>query len=117
MEPLQVAAQMQPVSRRKDGSVTLKFISAEEISSDQLGVIDTYREVNGYVMFSPDPIANAPKPQDTKWKEAGHTRSQELRMALRALHIERGGTDTDFDDMYDNAMRIIIKSVTSKLAK
>ena len=114
MNPLQLKAQMQPATRRADGSVTLKLVTAEEIGTDSFAAIDAYRQQFGWFLFRPNQWAEGEMPKQDADLE-GKTPSQRLRAVLFVLHQQRGGQSQDFPAFYANSMTSIIETIKAKL--
>lgn len=89
MKPLIIASQMQPASRLKDDSVTLKFVTAGEVSTDLFTEIDAYRRVNGWLAFSPDQ-ARVEIPNVRAVADSEMSPSKELRALVWRLWKFRG---------------------------
>ena len=114
MKPLIIAAQAQPPSRLKDDSVTLKYITKEEISTDLFSRMDNYRRVNGWLIFSPDLLDESIIPK-TRAVEEDQSPSQRLRGALYLLYKRRGRGDEEWQAFYDREMERIRQTVINNL--
>lgn len=104
MEPLQLKATMMPGTRRADGSVTLKQVTMEEVSTEQFAEIDSYRQVNGWLLFAPNPLELSDIPKEKAVVEGDKSPSQLLREALYARHRSMGGQPEDFELYYRRQM-------------
>lgn len=104
MEPLQLKAQMQPGTRRADGSVTLKLVTAEEIGTDQFAHIDSYRQQTGWFLFRPNSFDDGDIPTEDAKVEGKNTPSQTLRLSLFKLFMLQGGKKDDFPPWYAEQM-------------
>ncbi len=105
MKTLLIAAQMQPASRLKDDSVTLKFVTAQEIPTELFTEIDAYRRVNGWLLFSPDKPDEAKLPNKNA-VEGEQTPSQQLRGALWLKH-QKSGSTVEWPVYYERAIESI----------
>lgn len=109
MKPLQLKVTMMPATRRADGSVTVKLVTMEELSTEQFALIDQYRQTNGWMMFGPNQGDVAKLPKEAA--EGRFTPSQLLRLELLKLHIARGGTEDNFQPIYEREMAQITAAV------
>lgn len=111
MEPLLLAVTMMPGMRRADGSVTLKQVSMEELSTAQFSHIDEYRGVNGWLQFAPNPQQLGSVPEEAA--EGRYSPSQLLRLELLRLHLARDGNKENFQPFYEAE----IAKITAKVAE
>lgn len=115
MKMLRIAAQCQPVVRRADGSVTLKFVSAEEVETELFAEIDSYRQVNGHLLFAPDKPKMSDVPDGNSKGDDEPSQSYQLRMALFALHSKQGGSKEDFEVFYTRSMERIRQQIIDRM--
>lgn len=115
MENMQLEAQLQPVTRRADGSVTIKFISGRELTSAELAILDGMRGQDGWLLFSPNQISEDEIPEYDASMDDAKSPSERLRGVLYRLHIQNGGTNHDFIPYYRNAMERFIDNVKERL--
>ncbi len=113
MKTLIVAAQMQPASRLKDDSVTLKFVTAQEVSTELFTEIDAYRRVNGFLAFQPDQFKGGELPKHNA-VEGEQTPSQQLRGALWVLH-QKHGLNVEWPVFYERQMERIRQTVIASI--
>lgn len=111
MPPLKIAVQMQAASRLRNDDVILKFHTAEEVANDLFALIDNYRKMNGWLLFGPDKFKVSDLPKNNAVAEKEHTPSQELRHALYALHMKRGGNTKTWPVFYERQMTRIKQTV------
>lgn len=114
MQPLKLKVQFQPGTRRADGSVTLKQVTAQEIETKDFADIDAYRGQMGWLMFKPNEFSEADIPKDNADVE-GKTHSQRLRSVLYVLHQQNGGDPKDFRQFYEQQMERFIDKVKDQL--
>ena len=106
MRPLQIAGQMQATSRRADGSVTLRFISAKEIDNETFAHIDSYYLHEGWVMFKPNEFKNSDVPkEDTETDDKPLWQRQQK--TIYKLFMLRGGKPAEFGAFYRKQMSAI----------
>ena len=93
-------------TRKADDSVTVKFETTTEMSTEQFTEIDSFRKNTGHLVFKKDAIRGADIPKgDTE--EQGHTPSQELRSALYSVwkaKTDNKSISEDWDTYYANAI-------------
>jgi hypothetical protein len=111
LKPLLLKVVFKPASRYADDSISLKQVTAEEVSTDDFKIIDEYRGKTGWILFKP----NAPNADDIPTEEATVTgkksMSTRLRNALFAKHMHVGGDKDSFPEYYEKVMEGFIKSV------
>lgn len=104
MEPLKLPAQMQAPRWRSDDSVSLAFVTSQEISDALFGEISQFKKVNGWLLFAPNRIAIDQVPPDPTVPKGNKSRSQRIRMKLFKLHMQRGGSEATADAYYNEKM-------------
>lgn len=114
MQPLKLKVQFQPGTRRADGSVTLKQVTAQEIETKDFADIDAYRGQIGWLMFKPNDFSEADIPKENADVE-GKTPSKRLYNVLYVLHQQSGGGAKDFRQFYEQQMERFIDKVKEKL--
>ena len=107
-------AQMLPVTRRADGSVTIKLVSSLEVDTEQFAAIDSYRQTHGWFAFQADEMDGSELPK-TKSIENDQTPSQQLRNALWWLHRKRGGHENDWPKFYERSMEKIRMEIIEQM--
>lgn len=112
MKPLLVKAQLtSSPSRLKDGSITLRFTTMEEMDNDEFSLMDKYWKQNGWLAFKLNEIDINDMPKENATVEGQQTPSQYLRSNLFALHMAKGGNKEDFQPYYDKMMRMITNQI------
>lgn len=111
---LQLKAQLIPGSRKADGSVTIKFVTAEEIDSDKFAEIDSWRKQNGWLMFKPNEFNDTEVPKADAQIEGQKSKSYELRTAIWQLYKQKPRSISS-EAFYNSQMEIFIQSVKNKL--
>ncbi len=115
MKTLLVKAQLSSSpSRLKDGSVTLKFTTMEEIENDDFALMDQYWKQNGWLAFKLNDMSETDLPKENAVVEGQKTPSQYLRSNLFALHLAKGGTKDTFPQFYEKMMANITLEVQKK---
>lgn len=116
MKPLLLAASMQPATRRvRDDMLSLKLITAQEVTEETFTLIDAYRGVNGWFFFGPDKPKVSDIPDTNAVVEGDQTPSQLLRGVLWLLHQKRGGTQESWPAFYSREMERIRQKVIDSL--
>ena len=112
MKPLLVKAQLtSSPNRRKDGSITLKFTTMEEMDNDSFSLMDQYWNQNGWLCFKTNDINTDDMPKENATVEGQQTPSQYLRSNLFALHMAKGGRKETFPQYYERMMAQITMNV------
>lgn len=110
MTTLQLPAQLDNLSLRKDGSVLLKF-ETRELSAQEMMMVLGFRNTEGWLLFSQNSEMKAPEGNahlDTK------SPSERLRDVLFVLYKQEGETTT-FETFYNEKMEKLINMIKSKL--
>jgi hypothetical protein len=115
MKPLQLRAQMLPGTRRADGSVSLKLVTAEEIGTEQFAHIDSYRQTMGWLLFKPNQFNASDIPKTDAKIEGELSPSERNRRALYKLFMCEGGKSEDFPSYYQEQMNKIFRSICTKI--
>lgn len=97
-------------NRKKDKSVSLRFITSLEQSTDEFAELDRMIDFSGVLVFSDrgkltDQELNAIKTVDVK--NEGKSKSTQLRNALFGKW-QRKGSQGDFSDFYASEMDVVI---------
>lgn len=98
-------------NRLRDGSISLKFVTMEEIGTEDFSTIDQYFQQNGWLAFKANDFDENEIPKDNATVENGYTPSQLLRKSLFAKHMAIGGNKEDFPVYYQKAMMGFKKAV------
>ena len=106
MSLLHLEVTLKGATRKADDSVTVKFETTTEMSTEQFTEIDSFRKKTGHLVFKKDAIKGSEIPTgDTD--ESGMSPSQALRKSLYAVwkaKSDRGDIKEDWDTYYGNAM-------------
>lgn len=107
---------MQPGLRLKDGSVSLKFVTAEEINTDTFALIDSWRQDNGWLMFKKNDFTEADIPKaDAEIEGSSKPLWERQRSALYKLHMLRGGKPDEFHNFYREQMHLFQSVIIDKI--
>lgn len=112
------AAQLDGYSRRKDKSVSIRFITSEK-TSEEVANIDRAIDQFGYLYFkaeeslTPDEVAELDA-LDTDLYDAPKTQSQRMRNVLYRLW-EQDGKPCEFKEYYRERTERIINHLKNKL--
>lgn len=94
---IQVGAVLDGANRKKDGSVTLRFVTNLELSTEEYMVIDTYRQSMGYLLFRENKFTEAEIPQEDVESDIAKSQSEQQRDALWVLFKAKGNDTSDKD--------------------
>lgn len=105
MPPLQLAVTFVKSARKSDDSVTMNFVTQEEITTEKFTEIDAYRKVNGFLLFKANGAFDKHEiPTEDAQIKGQVSPSQYLRKCLFRKHMATGGTKETFPAYYDRAM-------------
>lgn len=114
-KPLQLKAQMQPALRKADGSVSLRFVTAEEINTETFSLIDSWRQSNGWVMFKKNEFAEGDIPSGDAEDDGRLKLWERQQKALYKLHMLRGGSPDEFHTFYREQMNLFMSVISDKI--
>lgn len=112
------------VTRKKDKSITLRFVTQLEQSSEQLMEMDKELNNSGVIYFKPNGNLTEEEVQEISnidIEVEGKSKSQRLRNTLYVLYTQRPCSDKnrsvylDFKEFYSNEMERIIEHYKQKL--
>lgn len=115
MKTLLVPASLTGFSRIKDGSVTFKFKSMQELDNDEFALVDKYFNQPGFMAFKMDDIEVGDIPVENTKVKGKYTPSQLLRHKIFALHMKKGGTKENFMPYYTKILTQFEDTVQQKL--
>jgi hypothetical protein len=110
MRTIQIGAILDGAQRRKDGSVSLRFISNLELSTDEFMIIDTYRQANGWLLFKENEFKEEEIPTEDVETDIAKSQSVQLRDSLWVLYKMKGNNTSDKDAwrvFYDRNMQAV----------
>jgi len=94
---IQIGAVLDSSRRKKDGSVSLTFVSNLELSTDEFMVIDTYRQSMGFLLFKENQFTEEEIPEEDVESDIAKSQSTQLRDALWVLYRAEGHNTKDKD--------------------
>lgn len=112
---VQIEAQIEPVTRKADGSVSIRFTSAREVPTAEFAALDTLRGDTGWLLFAANKMTEKDVPDFDADSDERKSPSQRLRNTLYVWHKQRGGTDAEFNQVYREQMETLINRVKSRL--
>lgn len=101
------------VTPRKDGSVTLRFITQEVSKADKVMLMEFYQSF-GWLMFRANEFQESEIPTEAAKHDTGTSPSKRLKSVLFVLWKQRG-SEGDFDAFYKQQIERVIDSVKAKL--
>lgn len=112
---LQLSGHMRNPRFNKDGSATLSFTTAQELSDDEtMYVLNAgRRDELGWLLWSPNKFQTDHLPKEQA-PEGNKTPSQRLRAVLYILYQQEGAKG-DFEAFYNNRMEKLIEVIKAKL--
>jgi hypothetical protein len=111
---IQVGAVLDGATRKKDGSVALRFVTNLELTTDEFMVIDTYRQSIGYLLFKENQFNEEDVPDEDVETDIAKSQSTQLRDALWVLYRARGGNSGD-KDAWNTFYRRQMQSVKARV--
>ena len=107
------------VTRKKDKSVTIKFITQTEQTPEELMEMDRLLDSAGVLYFKSNGILNENELKaldDIDIEVQGKTKSQRLRGALMVLHRETKDVRSK-EEFYSTYMELFISNIVGKIPK
>jgi len=92
---IQVGAVLDGAQRKKDGSVSLRFVTNLELTTDEFMVIDTYRQSMGYLLFKENSFTEEEIPEEDVETDVAKSQSVQIRDALWVLFKAMGHSSDD----------------------
>ncbi len=109
---IKIPATLDGVSPRKDGSMSLRFVTQEMTTDQKTTLLNLYQSF-GWLLYSDSDINEVPR--ESPNREAGaKTPSQRLRSVLFVLWQERY-SDQSFDPWYVTQVEKIIERIKQEL--
>ena len=105
------------VSRKKDKSVTLRFVTQTEQTPEELMEIDRLLDSSGVLYFKSSGILNENELKaldETSIEISGRSKSQRLRGALVILWKKTNSVDSK-EEFYSKYMEKFIKHITDQI--
>lgn len=105
------------VSRKKDKSVSITFITTLEQTSKELMELDEELQTSGHLFYKPSGNLNELELKELDKLDLevnGKTRSQRLRGAIMVLHKKTGSIDKK-EDFYVKYMEKFISYIVEKI--
>jgi len=114
MKAFSLPVTLDGAARKKDDSVSLRFVTTFEITTEDYMEIDRKRNQTGWLVFSPNPIEDTEIPKEVVTSDK-KSKSQRLRASLYVLYKQNHPDGLDADAWVDRAMEKIIQDVQEKL--
>lgn len=106
---IQVAAVLDGAQRKKDGSISLRFVTNLELSTEEFMVIDSYRQANGWLLFKENKFQEEEIPQEDVESDIEQSQSVQIRNAIWVLY-KANGFDTankqEWNTFYRRTMQV-----------
>lgn len=94
---IQVPAVLESANRKADRSVSLRFTTLTEISTDELMIMDTYFQNAGHLLFRENAFKEQEIPKEDVEVDTEKSQSVQVRDALWVLFRAKGGNSKDKD--------------------
>lgn len=82
-------------NRKKDRSVSLKFTTLFEVSSEDLSVVDEFHQEAGHLLFKRNAFTSEDIPKEDVEADVAKSQSTQIRDALWVLYKAKGGKGED----------------------
>lgn len=110
----QVEAILEGVTPRKDGGVSLRFVTNEVSKDDKVMLMEFYQSF-GWLMFSANEFQESDIPTEAAKHDVGASPSKRLKSVLFVLWKQQG-ENGDFDAFYKKKMEQFIDRVKENLS-
>lgn len=115
MKAIQFPAQLSKIETRVDGSIKLS-IETQELIGQEMAELFSYRNLVGYVTFTPNAEVKVEVPEINADTDMGKSPSERLRAVLYVAYEQSGKKKYDtFTQFYTVYMEKIINQVKDKL--
>ena len=115
MKAVQFPAQLAKIETRVDGSIKLS-IETQELNGEDMTALFGYRQLVGYVTFTPNPESNIEVPEINADTDMGKSPSERLRAVLYVMWEQSGKKKYDtFTQFYTVKMEQVINQIKDKL--
>lgn len=113
MSKFQIPAILDGVTPRKDGSMTLRFVTNEVSKADKVQLMEFYSTF-GWLLFSANIFDETDVPKELAKRDTGQSPSQRLRAVL-FVYWKQLGSKGDYQAFYDQKMEKFIEAIKSNL--
>lgn len=115
MKSVQFPAQLAKIETRVDGSIKLS-VETQELNGEDMTALFGYRNLVGYVTFTPNPETKVDIPEVNADVDMGKSPGERLRAVLYVMYEQSGKKKYDtFSQFYTVKMEQIINQVKDKL--
>lgn len=94
---IQVPATLDSANRKKDRSVSFKFTTLREISTEDFMVMDSFFQNSGWLLFRENQFKEEDIPQEDVEDDIAKSQSTQVRDALWVLYRAKGHSSKDKD--------------------
>lgn len=113
MKKFQVEAILEGVTPRKDGGVSLRFVTNEVTKDDKVMLMEFYQSF-GWLMFKANEFQESEIPTEQAKHDVGTSPSKRLKSVL-FVYWKQQGENGDFDVFYKQKMEQFIEAVKNNL--
>lgn len=114
MAKFQIEAILDGVTPRKDGGVTLRFVTNEVSKDHKVNLMEFYQSF-GWLAFAANEHNEEDLPKERASRDGGKSPSQRLRASL-FVYWKQLGENGDFDAFYTQKMEQFITKVQDNLS-
>lgn len=111
---IQLAAVLDSANRKKDGSISLKFVTNKELTTEEYMVVDTFRQATGWLLFKEDEFTDDDIPEDNAPSDL-KSPSLRLRNVLYVYHMNKTGDPSTFRTFYEQTIEKYITKVKESM--
>lgn len=112
---IQIPATLDSCNRKKDRSVSFKFTSLREVSTEDYMIMDSFFQNSGHLMFRENAFTEEDIPNTDVTNSDLKSSSQRLRSVLYAYHMQKDGDPAKFRSFYESTMEKYINKVKESL--
>ena len=124
MDNILTTVTLESVNRRKDKSITLRFNTQLEQTSEQLMQMDRILNSSGSLYFKPEGVVTDLEQQEidkVKTGVQGKSKSQQLRSVIYSIYQQKDCSNKEksvylsFEQFYSNMMELIINHYKNQI--
>jgi hypothetical protein len=105
---------MDTLTRKRDRSARLSFVSNVEITSADMMAMDILLHTTGHLVFSSNEVQDSDIPDEPAQTKDGKSKSQRLR-AVYFLLWKQSGTDEPFENYYARIFEQLMDKLKERL--
>ena len=114
-EPITIPATLEGVTRKKDKSVSLRFNSLFEMTTEDFTELDKLFQTGGWLVFAEKQLTHEDIPDEDISNPDLKSPSQRLRNILYVYHMEKDGDPAKFRAFYESTMEKYITKIKESI--